>query len=232
VVEQRAIREIDINPLLVGPDAIVALDARVLLNDPSIPDDQLPPPAIRPYPARYVAPTTLRDGSIVTIRPIRPEDELLMVKFHESLSDRSVYMRYFHMLSLGQRITHERLTRICFVDYDREMVLVAEHGSAEGESEIVAVGRLNRVPGCGEAETAALVTDSYQRRGLGSELLRRLIAFAEDEKIRVLGADTLAENLEMQQVFRNLGFEIHRHADDPSMVRAVLRLRDNMRDQS
>lgn len=224
VLEQRGIREIDINPLLVSPDGLVALDARILLNDASIPDQQLPPPAIRPYPSRYVAPATLKDGTVVTIRPIRPEDEVLMVKFHQALSERTVYMRYFHTLSLDRRVAHERLTRICFVDYDREMVLVAEHRSPEGEIEIAGVGRANRLPGTGEAETAILVRDSYQNRGLGTELLRCLMTFARDEKIHALAADTLAENVEMQQICRKLGFEIHRHADDPSMVRAVLRL--------
>jgi acetyltransferase len=227
VMEQRAIREVDINPLLVSPDGIVALDARIILNDASIPEDRLPPPAIRPYPSRYVAPETLKDGSVVTIRPIRPEDEGLMVKFHQALSERSVYMRYFHTLSLDHRVAHERLTRICFVDYDREMVLVAERRTPEDEPELVAVGRVNRLPAAGEAETAILVRDSFQNKGLGTALLRRLIAFARDEKIGRLGADTLAENVEMQQICRKLGFEIHRHTDDPSTVRAVLRL-DNV----
>jgi len=148
------------------------------------------------------------------------------VKFHQALSERSVYMRYFHTVSLGQRVAHERLTRICFVDYDREMVFVAEHQMLDGESEIAGVGRVNRTPGSDGAETAILVRDSYQNRGLGTELLRRLIAFARDEKMRVLGADTLTENVEMQQICRKLGFEIRRHADDVSMVRAVLRLHD------
>lgn len=224
VMQQRAIREIDVNPLLVSPDGMVALDARILLYDASFPDDQLPPPAIRPYPGQYAAPATLKDGSVVTIRPIRPEDEVLMVKFHQALSERSVYMRYFHTVSLDSRVAHERLTRICFVDYDREMVLVAERQTPEGESEIAGVGRVNRLPGTEDAETAILVRDSYQNRGVGTELLRRLITFARNEKMGTLAADTLAENLEMQQICRRLGFDIRRHADDPSMVRAVLNL--------
>jgi acetyltransferase len=104
------------------------------------------------------------------------------------------------------------------------MVLVAERQAPEGESEIAGVGRVNRLPGTEDAETAILVRDSYQNRGVGTELLRRLITFGRNEKMGTLAADTLAENLEMQQICRRLGFDIRRHADDPSMVRAVLNL--------
>jgi acetyltransferase len=114
VLELRAVREIDINPVLVSADGVVALDARVLVHDREISEDQLPRPAIRPYPSEQVASWALKDGTPVTIRPIRPEDEPLMVKFHRALSERSVYMRYFHLISLDYRVAHERLTRICF----------------------------------------------------------------------------------------------------------------------
>ncbi len=77
------------------------------------------------------------------IRPIRPEDEPLLIKFHEKLSERSVYLRYFQPLKLTQRVAHERLSRICFIDYDREMVLVAERPNDQGEPEILAIGRLS-----------------------------------------------------------------------------------------
>jgi acetyltransferase len=85
----------------------------------------------------------MKDRNQVTIRPSRPEDEPLMVKFHETLSDRSVYLRYFCSLSLSRRVAHERLLRICFGDYDREMVLVAERiDPGTGERRIIAVGRM------------------------------------------------------------------------------------------
>jgi acetyltransferase len=223
VLEQQVIREIDINPLLVSADGLIVLDARVLLHEGTISEDQLPRPAIRPYPSEEVSSWTLKDGTPVTIRPIRPEDEPLMVKFHESLSERSVYMRYFHLISLDYRIAHERLTRICFVDYDREMVLVGEYRNADGSSEIVAVGRLNKLVAGDEAETAVLVKDSFHRRGLGTELLRRLIDFARRDNIRRISASALSENVEMQQICRKLGFELHRTAD-PQTVTAVLDL--------
>src|SRR5947209_4726480 len=129
VVEQRQIKEIDINPLLASPERLLVLDARVVLHGPEISEDQLPEPAIRPYPMQYVHSWTLRDSTPVTIRPIRPEDEPLMVKFHKTLSDRSVYFRWLHMLGLSQRVAHEQLISICFIDYDREMALVAEYNN-------------------------------------------------------------------------------------------------------
>jgi acetyltransferase len=223
VLEHRTIREIDINPLLVSAQGLIALDARVVLHDPAISEEQLPRPAIRPYPSEQVAAWTMKDGTPVTIRPIRPEDEPLMVTFHQALSERSVYLRYFHLISLDSRVAHERLTRICFVDYDREMVMVAEHWNSDGTSEIVAVGRLNKLVSGDEAETAVLVKDSFQGRGLGTELLRRLIEFARRDKIRRISASALAENVEMQKICRKIGFQLQRTAD-PQTVNAVLDL--------
>src|ERR1017187_3125484 len=97
------------------------------------------------------------------IRPIRPEDEPAMAKFHETLSDRSVYLRFFHMEKLSSRVAHGRLLRKCFIDYDREMALVAERMDPESEQhQIMAVGRLTRTPGTNEAEVAVLVADQFQ----------------------------------------------------------------------
>ena len=134
VAEQRWIKEIDINPLFASGDDLVALDARVILHDPKTTEDQLPKLAIRPYPTQYIGAWKMKDGKKVTIRPIRPEDEPLMVKFHETLSERSVYLRYFSPLKLQQRVAHTRLVRICFNDYDREIALVAEEKGGNGTS--------------------------------------------------------------------------------------------------
>ena len=114
----------------------------------------------------------MKDGAEVIIRPIRPEDEPLMVKFHETLSERSVYLRYFHLMKLSQRTAHERLTRICFIDYDREMALVAEREWEAAEREVLAVGRLSKLHGRNEAELAAVAIDEAQHKGLGTELYR------------------------------------------------------------
>jgi len=120
VVEQPWIKELEIN-LLASYQHLLAVDGRVTLHDTAGSGNKLPRPAIRPYPVQYVTPWIMKDGQAITIRPIRAEDEPLMVKFHERLSDRSVYLRYFQGVALHQRTTHDRLTRICFIDYDREL---------------------------------------------------------------------------------------------------------------
>ena len=213
VVEQPWIAEIDINPLLASPERLLALDARVLVYGQAMTEDKLPRPAIRPYPTQYVAPWTLKSGSQVIIRPIRPEDEPFMVKFHESLSEESVYYRYFTQLKLDQRIAHERLTRICFNDYDREIALVAEHKEAQsGKLEILGVGRLSKLRGLNEAEFALVISDRWQRQGLGTELLKRLVQIGRDEKLERISATILKENQGMQHLAQGVGFKLNLEA--------------------
>ena len=223
VVEQSWIKEIDINPLLATPDRLVALDARIVLHGPEVTADQLPKTAIRPYPTRYVSPWTMKDGTQVLIRPIRPEDEPMMVKFHATLSERSVYLRYFHLMNLSQRVAHERLTRICFIDYDREIALVAERRNpVSGEDEILGVGRLTKEIGRREAEVAVLVSDRHQGRGLGKELLARLLVVGADEKLSVLKADILPDNRDVMRICEKLGFSLQYSSED-EVVKAEFR---------
>ena len=224
VVEQRWIKEIDVNPLLVTSERVVALDARVVLHGPEVALESLPELAIRPYPARYVAPWTMQDGTQVTIRPIRPEDEPLMVKFHETLSERSVYFRYFHAMQLTQRIAHDRLTRICFIDYEREIALVVLRNNAQStESEILGVGRLTKAHGSREGEFAILVSDNWHHRGLGVELLKRLVDIGRDEKLNRIFGDILPENHDMLRVCDKLGFR-HKYSAEERVVRAEIAL--------
>ena len=187
------------------------------------PAEQMPGTVIRPYPSQYVVPWITQNGDTLTIRPIRPEDEPLLVWFHQALSERSVFLRYFQQLQLAQRVAHERLTRICFIDYDREMALVAERRSASGQPEILGVGRLSKLHGANEAEVAFLVSDQFQQHGLGTELLRRLIQVARDEKVQRIVGYVLPENRLMRRVFEKLGFRL---APEPreALLRAELQL--------
>lgn len=222
VVEQRWIKEIDINPLFASHEELIALDARVVLYGPEVKEEDLPQLAIRPYPTQYVKPFVNKNGESFTVRPIRPEDEPKMVRFHEKLSEQSVYLRYFRSFQLDQRVEHERLTRICFVDYDRTIALVIEHTNPDtGEGEIVAAGRLTRLLNPEEAEFAMIVRDDFQRRGLGTQLLKHLVQFGRDEGIKHIVAYMLPENRGMIHVSERLGFRMEREED---MVKAVIDL--------
>ena len=209
IVEQPRIKEIDINPLLASADGIVALDARVVLYPSEIAEDQLPRTTIRPYPAQYISAITLSEGALITVRPIRPEDEPQMVRFHQSLSDQSVHFRYFGSLNVESRTAHERLVRTCFNDYDREIALVAEC-----DKEIIGVARLIKGHGTNEAEFAILIGDAWQGMGIGTELLKLLVKIGQGKKVQRITGRILAENAAMLEVSRNIGFELRWRAEE------------------
>ncbi len=214
VVEQPWIKEIDINPLMVSEDRLLALDARVILHNRDATESDLSQVVIRPYPSQYIKPWTLNDGKKITIRPIRPEDEPLIVDFHQYVSEESIYLRYFHMIKLQTRVAHERLTRICFIDYDREMALVADYLNPDTrEREILGVGRLSKIHGTNEAEFGMLISDREQGIGLGTELLYSLIDIGRQEQLSRITAEILTENTTMQHLCTKLGFELQRHQD-------------------
>ena len=149
----------------------------------------------------------------------------MLVAFHGTLSERTVALRYFHAMKLSTRVAHERLTRICFIDYDREMALVAERAApeADGGREILGVGRLSKIRGTDDAEFALLISDRFQKRGLGSALLERLIAIARGEGIGRIVGSILPENLGMRRVCEKLGFRMRHDAED-GVVKAELPL--------
>ncbi len=223
IVEQPQIREIDINPLVVSAEGMIALDARVVLHT-SADIGQRPIPAIRPYPTKYVRLWESSKGDRLKIRPIRPEDEPMMVDFHQNLSEESVYLRYAHTVKLTKRIAHERLTRICFIDYDRDMILAADYKNPEtSEHEILGVARLSKLHGTNEAEFALIVSDRYQHQGLGTELLSRLIEIGKEEHLEAIVGYVLNSNDKMQSICRHLGFRLQADPEE-GMLKATFTL--------
>ncbi|MGA7854446.1 MAG: GNAT family protein [Candidatus Acidiferrales bacterium] len=202
----------------------LALDAQVAIYGRDAAGDRHPHSAIHFYPARYTSRWKMRNGEEILLRPIRPEDEPLMIKFHEILSDQSVYLRYSHMENLSSRVAHERLIGKCSADFRQEMVLVADRTvPASGKHEILAVGRLSKMPHGQQAEIAVLVSDLYQRQGLGAELVQRLIEIAREEKLQEIVANILPENLAMRALADRFGFQL-RPSKDPTTLTAVLNL--------
>ena len=221
VVEQRWIKEIDINPLLASPDGLIALDARIVLHEPGTTEDQLPRPAIRPYPVQYVSPWKTRSGVSVLVRPIRPEDEPLIVAFHDRLSERTVVQRYFTALDLNARTAHDRLTRICFIDYDRELAFVAEANDPVVGPVIGGVSRMIREEYGRSATLAVVIADDFQGQGLGETLMRRALSAARIEGINQVLIYFLPENTRMRNLSRKLGFAL---TEEEKLIRGELNL--------
>jgi acetyltransferase len=221
VVEQPWIAECDINPLLASESQLIALDGRVVLHPVDTPEEDLPRMAIRPYPHQYEDDFNSEQDNDFYIRPIRPEDEPLMIPFHESLSERTVQLRYFTPMNLRQRTSHERLSRIVFIDYDREMALVAIHQNPKtNKGEVAAVGRLTKLHTGDTAEFAIIVSDRFQGQGLGQEILMRLISIGRDEDLYSITGYILPENTGMLNLAEKLGFT--QKINDEGVIEATL----------
>jgi acetyltransferase len=224
VAEQRWIKEIDINPLLVSTNQLLALDARMVLHKAEIGEENLPRLAIRPYPQQYVSIWKLKDGSPILIRPIRPEDEPIMVKFHGTLSEDSVHFRYFGLLKLEQRVAHDRLVRMCFNDYDREIAIIAIRNEPKTqEDEIIGVGRLIKVHEVNDAEFAIVLSDQWQGHGLGTHLLKLLLEIGRQEGVEHIIGQILPDNYAMQGICKKLGFAMS-YDNLPEVVEATIKL--------
>jgi acetyltransferase len=170
----------------------------------------------------------LADGTAVTIRPIRPEDESLMITFHKSLSEETVHSRYFGFLEGEALIAHERLVRICFSDYDREIALVVETiQTAQDQQEIIAVARLIKAFGANEAEVAIVISDDWQGKSLGTKLLGDLVAIGRMEGLERIVGYILPENYVMLRICRKLGFTL-RYERFGDAMQAEIALRSHL----
>lgn len=179
---------------------------------------------MNPRPCHDSREATLANGETIVIRPVRPDDEAMMVLFHEGLSDLTVYLRYFHMMKLADRTAHARLARICRADQDGETVVLAEGCDADRDGRaILGVARLERAGTSGGAEFAVIVADRVQGIGVGSALMRRLVEIARFEGLSFLRADVLSANAAMRRLCARVGIPI-RPTGDPGVVLAELAL--------
>jgi acetyltransferase len=223
VVEQPWIKEIDINPLLASHERLIALDARVILHSADMKEKDLPKPSIRPYPVQYISHWKTKKGEEVTFRPIRPEDEVQMVEFHKTLSERSVQQFFKQPLTLGERVAHDRLARICFPDYDREIAFVATTKDEKKNTDrIMAAGRLSKISSDGQGELGILVSDPFQKVGVGTECIKQLIHIGKEEQLHTLRAHILEDNNVMLTQCKKLGFKLSQ--PDNGMVLAEITL--------
>lgn len=197
------IKECDINPLLASGDSLIALDARIVLHDPST--KELPQAAIRPYPAEYITAVTLKNKTEAQIRPIRPEDEPKVEAFHKELSEHSVRQRYFAFKSLEERIAHERLVRICANDFDHQIALIAINTQTDA---VMGIARLTKIGDGKTADLKMLIGDAYHGQGLGQSLIQQLQSISAKEGINQITATILSENSGMLHLLQKYGFQL------------------------
>jgi acetyltransferase len=218
VCELPHICEMDINPLIVDEHGAVAVDARLVVELPPPALDRYGHMAIHPYPAHLVSHLQLADGSDLTIRPIRPEDAEIEQRFVRELSPQAKYFRFMQSL---QELTRPMLVRLTQIDYDRELAMIAVVSQQGAEAEI-GVARYAINPDGTSCEFALVVADAWQRKGIGSRLMHSLMDAARAKGIEIMEGEVLANNAEMLELARKLGFSVHTSADDVN-VKAVRR---------
>jgi acetyltransferase len=212
------IAELDINPLLVDAEGVVALDARIVVRQPPHGDERAARFAIRPYPIELERDIEHR-GERLHIRPIRPDDEALLQRFVRHVSAEDIRLRFFGPL---RELTHEMAARLTQIDYDREMAFLLLDGE-----ELLGVGRLAADPGFEQAEFALIVASDRQRRGYGELLLRHVLAYAKTRGIKRVLGHILRENRRMIDLSKRLGFTLQAGrsgGSDVTMVKQMAEL--------
>ena len=198
------IAELEINPLMTPADEAWAADARVVLRPSSVPSPMHL--VISPYPWQYESRMTGKGDRSLFIRPIRPEDAPLLIELFETLSQRSIYLRFFSPI---KRLSQATLVRLTQIDYDRQIALVALHQDPDNEK-MLAVGRVITAHNPKHAEFSIAVGDPWQGLGIGAALLQRCLEIARDHGIERVWGLVLAENTHMIALGRKLGFTVQR----------------------
>jgi acetyltransferase len=220
VSELPEILELDINPLIVDENGVMAVDARIKAQV-SHQLTRYSHMAIHPYPHELIQYHQLNNGVNITIRPIRPEDAILEKDFHNRLSERTKYFRFMQAL---QELTPEMIVRFTQIDYDREMAFVAVTEDANMPSEL-GVGRCLMNPDGNSVEFALVVADDCHCLGIGSKLMTTLMQTAKAKGISFFEGEVLVVNKPMLSLVTKLGFSIETIADDNEVVRVVKDLR-------
>jgi acetyltransferase len=212
------LKELDINPLVVGPQGVTALDARMVLCEPARNAGRSGTSrlAIAPYPSEWEHTLTLKDGQAVFVRPVRPDDEDLFRTFFEQVSPDDLRLRFFAPV---KDFNHKFLSRLTQLDYDRAMALAAidtETGALLG------VVRLHADPDHRTGEYAVMVRSDLKGHGLGWALMKLIIRYAQVDGIETIKGEVLKENTSMLAMCGALGFSITTSPDDAAIAIVTL----------
>ena len=214
------IQEMDINPLIMDDKAIVAVDARIVVDYPKQSTDPYHHLAIHPYPAHLVKKVQLNDGTDIVIRPIRPEDAEIEAKFVREMSEES---KYFRFMSSLRELSQEMLVRFTQIDYHNEMALIAVKSNGAGEEQ-VGVARYVTNLDKTSCEFALAVSDNWQNRGIARKLMRNLVEVARDRGLEKMEGKVLSNNSKMLELMRSLNFQISNDPEDAAVKLAEVRL--------
>lgn len=214
------VQEMDINPLIVDENGVMAVDARIRVDYPHGSADPYHHMAIHPYPVHLVSSWQLPNGADITIRPIRPEDAEIETDFVNNLSGEARYFRFMHGL---HHLTQEMLVRFTQIDYDQEMALIAVTIDA-GEEKELGVARYVINPDMISCEFALVVSDDWQSQGLGHRLMQQLMEVARDRGLEIIEGEVLSNNTKMLGLMASLEFTITPDPEDLHIKQVYKRL--------
>ena len=214
------LQEMDINPLIIDENGLVAVDARIVVDYPTPSTDRYHHLAIHPYPTHFVKKIQLNDGTDITIRPIRPEDAEMEAKFVRELSNEA---KYFRFMNSFHELSQEMLVRFTQIDYHNEMALIAVKTDSQGEEQI-GVARYSTNVDKTSCEFALVVSDKWQSRGIAHHLMKDLMEIARDRNLKTMEGQVLRENSKMLELVASLGFQVRNDAEDNTIKQVEARL--------
>jgi acetyltransferase len=214
------IREIDLNPLLSDHIGVIAVDARIAVApiEASRRFPGHPRFAVRPYPKEWERSCSLRNGSAVLIRPIRPEDERLYASFFARVTPDDLRLRFFTPV---KEFSHTFIARMTQLDYARAMAFVALE---QATGDLLGVGRLHANADYDTAEYAVLVRSDAKGSGLGWLLMQTILEYARSEGLHRIEGQVLNENTTMLTMCRELGFSVSADPHEPGSCLVRLEL--------